>query len=308
MFRARWRSHFHPPLVPPAVALGTAVLISLAAAQASTATPFGKPGAPADCSDLGIAHSAAGRHHGLLPGLAQRLDARGEFLGRSVSVNAPGRALALSLPIESFVASPVGDALVYTQSTGAVSEVHVVDLATGCDALVDRLVGTVRSAIVDQAGSTAYIHSVSFPFRADAGVISYALDSGASAQVLPPLGDDARFGPTFGTQLGFSLDGHTLFAQSCGQAECRTRLFDAASGATSTFDALGQGQIIGVTAAHLVTYGDCVGLPCSVQSTDFASGSTTSLADEAWAASLVATDSGAVARMETAAGTIEVPQ
>jgi hypothetical protein len=308
MFRARWRTRSHRPLIPPAIVLGTAILISLAAAQASAAVPLAKPAAAADCAAPGQAKNAAGRHNGLPPGLAQRLDAKGQFIGRFVAVNAPGRALTLNLPVESSVSAPVGDALVYTQSLGANSEVHVIDLATGCDSVIARASGTVRSAILGATGDAVYVHSVTFPFRSDAGVTRFALDSGTAAQVVPALADDARFGLTFATQLGWSTDGATLSVQSCGEQACRTRLLNAATGSIATFDAPGQGQIIGVTPAHLVTYDGCLGLPCSVISTDLSSGAITSLADEAWSAALVPTVGGPVVQIETAAGTIEVPQ
>jgi hypothetical protein len=308
MFRARWRTRFHGPLIPPAVVLGTAILISLAAAQASAAVPLAKPGAAADCAAPAQAKTAAGRHNGLPPGVAQKLDAKGQFIGRFVAVNAPGRALALNLPIESSVAQPVGDALVYTQSLGANSEVHLIDLATACDSVIARLDGTARSALLDATGDALYVHSVTFPSRSDAGVTRYALDSGAATPVVPSLAEDARFGPTFATQLGWSIDGGALSVQSCGGQACRTRLLNVASGSITTFDAPGQGQIIGVTPTHLVTYGDCLGLPCAVLSTDLSTAATASLADEAWSAALVAADGGPVVQIETAAGTIEVPQ
>jgi hypothetical protein len=75
------------------------------------------------------------------------------------------------------------------------------------------------------------------------------------------------------------------------------------------YDAAGQGSIIGVTPNHLVAFGDCTGLPCSVIAIDRASGATKTLAGEAWSASLAGdvADAGTV-RIETAAGVIEVDQ
>jgi len=309
MLRARWRTTSRRPLIPPAVVLGTAILISLAAAQVSAAVPLAKhAAAAAECAASGQAKKAAGRHSGLPPGLAQKLDAKGQFLGRYIAVSAPGRAVTLNLPVESSISQPIGDALVYTQSVGATSEIHVIDLGTGCDELLARANGTVRSAMLNSVGDTLYVHSVTFPFRSDAGVTRYALDSGTSSEVVPALPDDARFGPTFSTQLGWSIDGGALFVQSCGEKECRTRLLNIATGASATFDAAGQGQIIGATTAHLITYGDCLGQPCAVISTDLATGTTATLADEAWSATLVATPGGPVVQIETAAGMIEVPQ
>ena len=145
-------------------------------------------------------------------------------------------------------AQPDGDALIYTTSIAGKSEVHLIDLASGCDALLARPAGTVRSAVLNPDGTAMYVHSVTYPNRTDAGVARYALDGSAQQQALPPISDDARFGLTFGTQLGWGSDETTLSVQSCGIESCRTRLLDAQSGAITTFDADGQGPIVGVTA------------------------------------------------------------
>ena len=72
----------------------------------------------------------------------------------------------------------------------------------------------------------------------------------------------------------------------------------------STIDRRGHGQILALTPDHLVTYGACPGLPCSVSSTDLATGADITLVDEAWAASL----DGATLSIETAEGIVEVAQ
>jgi hypothetical protein len=283
--------------------MGTAALISLSAAQLVSAAPL-YAALVADCSTPGGAARAAGRHIGAPAAISDKLDQRGEFLGRSIAGQAAGRPFALTLPVESSVSAPAGDALVYTRAIAGKSEVHVVDLATGCDATLARPAGTARSAVLDPSGSAVYVHGVTFPARADAGVVRYALDGSADQRVVLPLPDDARFGLTFGTQLGWSTDGSTLFVHSCGAYECRTRLLDVASGSVSTVDSRGHGQIIGVTPAHLVTYGACTGLPCPVISHDLATGSEETVANVAWATSI----DGSSLTIQTAAGNVQVLQ
>lgn len=312
MLRAPWRNVFGPPLA----VMGTAALLSLAAAQLATAAAFAPRLAAtaqdaSDCSSIpGVAARAVGRRSGGVPPVVQqKLDALGQFAGRNVIVSGVGRSLSISLPAESFVGAPAGDAVVYTSAIGGRSEVHVIDLAVGCDVILARPPGIVRSALLDPSGAAVYVHSVSNPARQDAGVSRYALDGSAVQLVVPPLPDDPRFGVTFGTQLGWSFDGGALFVQSCGADSCRTRLMDVASGGVSTYDGLGQSSIIGVTPAHVVTYGDCAGLPCSVVSIDRATHAATTLADEAWSASLAAGgDGSAIVRIETTAGIVEVTQ
>ena len=307
MFSARRRSGFRPPFGPPIVVMGAAALISLAAAQLASAAPLPMQlvAAAPDCQSPHGAARAAGRHLGAAPLIADNIDGSGQLAGRAITGNAQGgKQFSIALPVESAVTPANGDALVYTRATGGKSEVHLVDLATGCDALLARPGGTARSAVLGPAADVVYVHSVSFPARADLGVARYALDGSSSQPVVPPLPGDDRFGVTFGTQLGWSTDGATLFVQSCGASQCRTRLLDVAAGSITLFDADGQGQIIGVTPNHLVTYAGCGGLPCGVLSIDRATGATATLADEAWSASF----DGTAVRIETAAWIVEVEQ
>src|SRR3954447_5412715 len=303
MLRARRRINIRPPLVPSLV-MGTAALISLAAAQLASAAPLVTPVVSADCATAGSAARAAGRHIGVPVAISDRVDQSGVFVGRSMSLNFAARPVAISLPVESSVSPAIGDALVYTRAVGGSSEVHLVDLATGCDELLARPAGTARSAVLDPSGSAVYVHRITFPARADAGVTRYALDGSAARIVVPPLPDDAHFGVTFGTQLGWSTDGSTLFVQSCGGSECRTRLLDVSSASVQMIDRRGHGQIIGVTPRHLVTYAACPGLPCAVVSRDLATGLETTLADEAWSVSF----GGTTLSIDTASGKMEVAQ
>jgi hypothetical protein len=304
MLSARWRIHFGPPSAPPFIVMGTAALISLAAVQFASAAPLRATALAPDCTAPDMAPRAAGRHSAAPAAVADRLDQRGDFLGRVISGTAAGRPFAITLPVESSVSAAIGDALVYTRALGGKSEVHLVDLANGCDALLAKPAGTVRSAVLDPSASALYVHSVTYPTRADAGVSRYPLDGGSPRLVVPALADDADFGLTFGTQLGWSTNGATLFVHSCGAQECRTRLLGVASGSVSSIDRRGHGQIVALTPEHLVTYGACPGLPCSISSTNLATGSEVTLAAEAWAASL----DGTTLNIETAQGKVQVAQ
>ncbi len=306
MLSARWRTSIRPPFSPPLIVLGTAALISLAAAQLAAAAPLAQTSAAADCSGPGAAARAMHRHAAAPPITTQKLDDRGEFAGRGLTLK--GRT-PLSLPVDSFVGVPIGDALLYSATVGGRSEIHLVDMSGDCDTIVAVVAGIARSAILDPDGGAVYVHSVTHPSRSDAGVTRYAMDGSEVTQVVPPLPDDARFGLTFATQLGLATDGTALFVQSCGVAQCRTRVLDLSSGLISTFDGDGQGPIIGLTPDHLVSYGACGGLPCTVLSLDRTTGETGMVVEQGWTATMGTDESGhPVVHVETAEGETEVAQ
>ena len=315
MFRARRRISLRLRLTPPLVFMGTCALLSIAAVQLTAAAPF-KHAAPAAAADAvacptsaGVARAAAARHTtGISTAVDAVLDA-GVYTGQTLTISGAGRSTSLGLPAESFVGQQTTDALVYTRFINGKSEVHVLDAATGCDTVVARPAGIVRSAILDPSATTVYVHAISNPARTDLGVMRYTLDGSAGTQAVPPLPDDPAFGLTFGTQLGWSTDGTALFVQSCGAAQCRTRVLDVASNAVSTYNDAGQGSIVGMTREHLVTFAACDGSPCPVISIDRTSGVPTVLAQQAISASIDDTASGtAEATITTPAGTTEVDQ
>jgi hypothetical protein len=312
MYRARWRER----LGPPSILWGTAALIALAAApatssafpEAALAAVPAPAAAPAGCASTPRTTARAAIQRQTARGISvrDRLTADGEFEGRSISLNLGLRGVLLELPIESFVAPRHGDALLYGRAFDDLSEIHLLDAASGCDQLVARLTGIARSAVLDPAGDSIYVHSVADGSRDDLGVVRHDLSGAPAQQVVPPLPPDERFGPTFGTTLRWSTDGASLAVQSCGFESCRTRILDVAQGSIQTYDAPGQGALVGLTPATLVAFGDCSGLPCPVLAIDRATGSQRVVANEAWSASLVATESGAELNILTAAGTIEV--
>ncbi|MEP7158742.1 MAG: hypothetical protein ABI797_04900, partial [Chloroflexota bacterium] len=189
------------------------------------------------------------------------------------------------------------------------SSIHLVDLADGCDKVAAAPAQIVRSAVLDASGSGLYVHSVSKNGRRDNGVARLDLASGNTTTVVPPLAPNDAFGPTFGTQLAWSVDGAALAVQSCGFAACRTRVLSVGSGAIATFDAPGQGAFIALTDSHLVTFGDCLGLPCAVLSIELANGMRTTLAESASSVTVTpGTNADATLSIETAEGKTEVVQ
>jgi hypothetical protein len=240
-----------------------------------------------------------------------QLGKRGELTGRLLNVPMPaGAALSVALPVESWVGSAVGSLVLYARHTpGTGSEVRAVNLLDGCDVRLAAPSEIARSAVLDPSATALYVHSVGVTTRADAGVVRHDLASGAVTQVVPPLRPNEEFGPIFGTELRWSAGGDALAVQSCGFQECLTRVLDTTSGAVTTYATEGQGQLIGLTRRHLVTYADCPGLPCAVVSADLSSGGVTVLAEEAFGVT-VAPRAGGIAKasVETAAGIVEIDQ
>ncbi len=191
--------------------------------------------------------------------------------------------MSISLPTESFVSERTGDAIVYTRSGGGTgSEVHIVNVETGCDTIVARPAEIVRSAILDQDGSAVYVHSVTRSARKDSGVDRHDLASGAVTTAVPPLAPSAAIGPIFATELRWSTDGRSLTVQSCGFASCLSRILDITTGDVATIQGKGQGALIATTDDQLVTFAACPGTPCPIVAFDIESGDSQILADEAY--------------------------
>ena len=283
MNRARWRDQ----IVPPVVVLGTALLLNAAIptsllGPATIAAGRAQPPAAAACPPPSAIAAAVNRH------------------------DAAGRLPVTLDPVISTAGELTAQVLAIDTAAGPV--VHLVDLATGCDAVAVKPTHIVRSAVIAPDGSSIYAHSVTRASRRDNGVARFDL-AGASSVVVPPLPESDAFGPTFGTLLRWSSDGAALAVQSCGFEACRTRILDVATGRIATFAPPGQGAFIALTTHHLVTFAACAGLPCDVLSTDLASGATATLAGAAWSASSAdQADGNAIVTIETAAETTEVIQ
>jgi hypothetical protein len=78
---------------------------------------------------------------------------------------------------------------------------------------------------------------------------------------------DARFGPTWRTELGWT-DDETLVVGSCGEVACRYRLLSADDGAVTTIADPRLGAFVGLAEGHLVVHAACRGMPCPLISVD----------------------------------------
>lgn len=239
-----------------------------------------------------------------------QLNAEGELIGRSLTAQSgAGQPLVVMLPTESFVGRPSGDLVVYTRYTStAGSEVRALNPVTQCDTRLATPSEIVRSAVLDKTASALFVHSVTRANRADAGIVRYVLQSGSAARVVAPLQSSEVFGPIFGTDLRWSVDGDALAVQSCGFHACLTRVLDLWTGSVSEYATPGQGAFIALTQDHLVTFAACGGLPCDVLSTDLASGVVAVLASDASDVQSRQVGSSASLTIQTSAGQVEVIQ
>jgi hypothetical protein len=308
--RAKRRTQSLPVLI---FVIGAAAVAL--AAPARFATGAGSGPAPA-CGDQSAAAVANAGQAPLNPAAAAAtttslFDELGELTGQQVEAPmASETAISVALPAESSVSPPRGDLIVYTQHTPeSGSEVRALNVRTGCNVLLARPGEIVRSAILDSAATGVYIHSVTRADRADFGVQRHDLSTGAVTQIAPAFVPSEEFGPIFGTELRQAVGNDALAVQSCGFAECVTRVRNHATGIVTTFDFPDQGQLIGLTRTHLVTYAACHGLPCSVLSIDVTGGTAGTLVAEAFGATLTHTGAGnGRLTIETAEGFVELDQ
>jgi len=314
MKRARWRKADRLGLP---VLLLSALLMTVVTPAALTYGLAPTAALAADCSTVTPAAAARGATEGdgrnLFARVSSQLGKRGDLLGRALSARTVGgSSLTVALPNESYVAPVDGDVLIYARDGLLASEVRAVSLTTGCDTRLATSSEIVRSAILDPSGTSLYVHRVTRAGRVDAGVIRYDLATGASTLVVPSLKSfaDVGIGLVFGTDMRWSADGSHLAVQSCGFASCLTRVLDVASGSIATYDEPGQGAFIALTSDHLVTFADCLGLPCPVLSTELATDVETTLAEEAFGATFVVGTDGqhGTVEIETATGDVEVTQ
>jgi hypothetical protein len=312
MDRARWRDR----ILPLAVLLMTALMLTAVTPAAMSAGLRVAAPPSLDCGAVtpaaaakGSLASARGREHAAR--VQAQVTTRGELTGKLLNLQtSAGSSISVALPVESSVAPVAGKLVIYTRHAAQTgSEVRAVDLDTGCDTRLAAPSEIVRSAILDPGGTTLYVHSVTRNGRQDAGITRYDLDRGGTTLVMDPLPPLKEFGPTFGTELKWSLDGKALAVQSCGLESCRTRVLGIGTSSVTTHAAPGQGALIGLTADHLVTFAECPGAPRPVLSTDLATGAVSVLADEAYSATLgTAADGRSVVTLQTRTGSIEVEQ
>jgi hypothetical protein len=257
---ARWPISRLARVAVPAVA----VVGLLAAGSGSIGAP--RAGTPPPCAAIPDPARLTAQIPGAWFRLAPRLDAQGSIVGEALHLGAGDRRWTIELPVEASADGPYGGLVLLVVDDGLVSELRLVDVETGCAAPVAVTPDVVRSAILDPARQAIYEHRVDRTTRADRGIWRRALDRPDAARpVVGPLPPDDRFGPTFLTELRWSLDGRRLGIASCGAIACRIRIYDPSQGSLRLLDDPDQGPLVGLTASEAVTYAGCGDVaPCPV--------------------------------------------
>jgi hypothetical protein len=300
-----WVSQLGPPLVLAATAAAGSVLLPASLLAGSGSAVRGCPAA--NTFAQAVASSVRGAGIDAQLRLTASLSPKGELIGRVLTVNTAGGARTKSLAAESFASAAQSNVVVFGQSDAvAGSTVGAIDLQSGCEFSLWTSAEVVRSAVIDAALRWLYLHAVGAGDRTDLGVQRVDLAYGTTSAALPPLAAASPFGVTFATALRWSLDGDALAVQSCGIAACRTRVLELASGTVETFADSYQGQIVGLTAAKLVTFDACPDLPCGLAAIDRPTGEQARFDVDAYAATLGEDAQGAIITVVTAAGTKEI--
>jgi len=301
----RWVSQLGPPLVLAGAVAAGSVLVPASLLAGSGPAARGCP--PATAFALAVGSSVRGAPIDAQLRLTASLSTKGEVSGRVLTVNTAGGARTKSLAAESFASAAQSNVVVFGQSDAvAGSAIGAIDLQTGCEFSLWTSADVVRSAVMNAALRSLYIHAVKAGDRTDLGVQHVDVASGTTAMALPPLAAASPFGVTFATSLRWSLDGDGLAVQSCGITACRTRVLELASGAVEAFTDPSQGQIIGLSAAKLVTFDACPDLPCALAALDRPTGGRAHFDVDAYAATLGEDAQGAIITVDTAAGTREI--
>jgi hypothetical protein len=177
---------------------------------------------------------------------------------------------------------------------GSTSRLAALDVAGECSWPVGEVAtAVVRRATIDPEGANVYEMRVDRTTRADLGIWARSLDGTRPAvQVVEPIGADDFFGRTYSTEFFWDVSGGGLAIQSCGEAACRTRVYDPTGGPLRVVADADLGVMVGLAGDKLVTYTACAGLPCPVLSVSLETGSRRVLADAAAVAILATTPDG----------------
>ncbi len=191
------------------------------------------------------------------------VDDAGTLIGQRLAVGRlGGGGRAIDLPAESFATGPWDGRVLVGADDGARSRLAFVDVGLGCATSVAVEDAVVRSALVTPDAAAVVEHRVDRATRADLGVWRVPLDGSPTRRLVAGLTADARFGPTFTTELRWAPDGR-LAVTTCGEMRCRTRLLDAASGRSTAIGPTG--PVIGVTSdGAVVAHQPCGGFPCAI--------------------------------------------
>lgn len=288
--------------------IGTGVIAIVAVGSvASTAAGAGqRPWKTAACGDEAGARSKAARSTAPIAladvrfqpwfRLDPRLDRDGALEGQRLALGLDGARWSriLDLPAESFAAGPFGRVILVGSDDGTSSRLEALDVTRECSwSVAEDVADVVRRATVDAEGETVYEMRVDRATRADLGIWARPLDGSRPAvQVIEPIAADDRFGPTYSTEFTWDLSGTQLAVQSCGEAACRTRVYDPAGGPLRIVGDVDLGAMVGLSGDALVSYAACAGLPCPVVVVNLETGTRQVLADAAAVAILAATPDG----------------
>lgn len=203
----------------------------------------------------------------------------GVWSGQRLTLGRAGgaRPWQVELGAESFASGPFGGSVLVGSDDGALSSLTLFDLSAGCRRDLGTSSDVVRHATLSPDRRSVLEFRVDRRDRADLGVWRRPLDGGAPVRVVDPLQADARFGPTWRTELSWSADGRVLVAESCGEIACRFRLVDDSAGGPRFLADPSVGGLVGLVGDRLVAHGACRGLPCPLFSIDLGTGRTTVL-------------------------------
>jgi hypothetical protein len=268
---------------------GIAVVGALAFVAATTA---GAPDAawdpPACPGTPGSDDTRSGAWYQLDPSIED-----GVLVGQRLTVGAGSvGSRHLDLDPESFASGPVGGAVLVGTDDGRASRLSIIDIEAGCAWSVATSGDVVRHATVSPDGRSVVEFRVDRRTRSDLGVWRRPLDGAKATRLLGPIAPDARFGPTWLTQLAWSDEGDVLVVESCGEVACRYRLVDATSRAFRSVSDPTVGDFVGLIADRLVVHGACRGLPCPLLSLDPFGGRSLMLDDAAGQAVVARDDAG----------------
>ena len=191
------------------------------------------------------------------------VDETGTLSGHRLTVGAlgePGRAIPL--PPESFATGPVEGRVLVGADDGSRSRLELLNVGRGCRTVVADEAAVVRSALVTPDAAAVVEHRVDRTSRADLGIWRVPAAGGPATRIVAGIAPDARYGPTFSTELRWAPDGR-LAVTACGESRCRTRLVAVASGRATAFGPTG--PVLGVTSdGALIANAGCGGFPCAI--------------------------------------------
>jgi hypothetical protein len=267
MVESRWFRRAGPAVV--ALAAVVVIASSTLGAPARTWVPVACSTAPQFSSSI------AGTWYRLDP----VLDA-GARVGQRLAVGRAGDRgpRLLDLDAESFAVGPVDGTILVGTDDGRRSRLSLIDVARSCAWAVGESLDVIRTATLAPDGATLFEYRVDRRTRTDLGLWQRRLDGSTEpSRVLPPLVADARFGPTWLTDLVWSDDGRSLAVHACGEVACRVRVLDPVIGDVQLIADPDVGDLVGLAGDRLVAHGVCRGLPCPLLSVDLRDGTATVL-------------------------------